>query len=77
MNLHFTGEEATHAHSLIFLQNTKQSNKFKRVSVIKVLVVFKDRALSTFGGFWLFAGRLSHINLAMIQLVTEFPKAQW
>ena len=26
MNLHFTKEEATHAHSLIFLQNTKQLN---------------------------------------------------
>lgn len=44
---------------------------------MKVLVVLKDRALSTFGGFWLFAGRLSHINPAMIQFVTEFPKAQW
>ena len=26
MNLHFTKEEATRAHSLIFLQNTKQLN---------------------------------------------------
>ena len=40
-------------------------------------MVLKDRTLSTFGGFWLFARRLSHINPAMIQLVTEFPKAQW
>lgn len=37
-------------------------------------MVLKDRTLSTFGGFWLFAGRLSHINPAMIQLV-RVPKS--